>query len=248
MQAETKGFREPVLHGGKHAKQNARNDHVVEVRDQKQRVVHLKVDGGVGQQNAGHAAEDKGQQEVDVKQHRRGDADSAAVHGQDPVVHLNPGRNADDHRGNTENGIDVGTLAHGEKVMQPHAEREYRDAHGGVDERGVAVDPFADKRRDHLRPHAQGRQQQDVDLRVPEQPEEVGKVHHVSAVTVGEEVETDVAIQREHDCGHGERRHGEDHQNRGAQRGPAEQRHAKHRHARATLFVQGHGKVEPGQG
>ena len=108
--------------------------------------MHLKVDGGVGQQNAGHAAEDKGQQKVDVKQHRRGDADAPAVHGQDPVVHLNPGRNADDHRGNTENGIDVGTLAHGEKVMQPYAEREHGDAHGGVDERGVAVDPFADKR------------------------------------------------------------------------------------------------------
>ena len=55
---------------------------------------------------------------------------------------------------------------------------------------------------------------------------------------VGEEVETGVVVQGQHDRGDGERRHGEDHQNRGTECRPAKQRHAKHLHARATLFIE----------
>ena len=207
------------------------------MRDQKQRVMDREVDCRVGQENAAHAADHEGRGKGDREQHRRGEADATARHRQDPVVDLDPGRNPDRHRRHAEDGVEVGALPHREEVVEPHRKRQHRDGHRGIDERGVAVERLAGVRRKDFGVDPESRQDENVDLRVAEQPEQVGIVHQVAARAVREEVETGIAVEGKHDGGNGQRCHREDHQDRGAKRRPAEQRHAEQCHARRPLLV-----------
>ena len=79
-----------------------------------------------------------------------------------------------------------------------------------------------------------------------EQPEQVGVIHHVAAEVVGEEMEAEIAVERQQRRGDGQRRHGENHQDAGAQRRPGEERHAHEMHARRPLLVDGDGEVDAG--
>ena len=124
----------------------------------------------------------------------RREAHLAPEHRPDPVVDLHAGRDADRHGGDAEHGVDVGALPHGEEVVQPDGERENRDRHGGDHQRGVAVELLRREGGDHFGVDAEGRQDQDVDLRMAEQPEEVDVVHHVAAEIIREEVHPEVAV------------------------------------------------------
>ena len=207
----------------------------------------LIVDGRIGEEDARHPADHEERDEPDRVDHRHGHADAAPEHGQDPVVDLHPRRDADQHGGDAEGGVDPRALPHGEEVVKPDGEGEHRDAHGRQDQRSVAVEAFAREGGDHLGIDPEGGQDEDVDLGMAEQPEEVGVHHHVAARLRGEEVEARIAVQRQHQRGGRERRHGEDHQDRDAQRRPAEERHAEGRHAGAALLVEGHGEVHAGE-
>eukprot|EP01032_Pedospumella_encystans_P030803 gene30803-34763_t len=73
-----------------------------------------------GQQHAGHATDDEGDDETNGPQHRHFKTDAAAVHGEQPVEDLGPGRDRDNHRGNAEERVHAGAGAHGEEVVQPY--------------------------------------------------------------------------------------------------------------------------------
>ena len=145
-------------------------------------------------------------------EHRHGEPHLAAKHCPDPVVDLDARGHADRHRRDAEHGVDIGVLAHGEEVVDPHRERQQRDRRRREDERGVAVELLGGEGGDDLRIDAEGGQDQDIDLRVAEQPEQVGVVHHVAAEVVGEEMEPQIAVEREQRGRDGQRRHREDHQ------------------------------------
>ena len=102
------------------------------MRDQEQRVVHHVVERRRGQDDAGEPAEDECHHEGDGEQHGRGEPHLAAEHGPDPVIDLHAGRHADRHRGDAERGVDVGTLPHGEEMVQPDREGEDGDRHVAI--------------------------------------------------------------------------------------------------------------------
>ncbi|KAG1238835.1 hypothetical protein G6F68_018741 [Rhizopus microsporus] len=74
---------------------------------------------GDGQHHAGHAADDEADHEAQRPQHRRRDAQAAAVDGEQPVEDLRAGRDRDDHRRDPEKRVHAGAGPHGEEVVQP---------------------------------------------------------------------------------------------------------------------------------
>jgi hypothetical protein len=92
-----------------------------------------------------------------------------------------PGRDGDQHRRQREHRVGDRAHAHGEHVVRPHAEAEEADQHRGVHHHRVAEDRLAAERRDDLRHEAEGGQDEDVDLGVPEDPEQVLPEQRVGA-------------------------------------------------------------------
>ena len=91
VQAEAERLGEPVSVAGEGAEQHAADDHVVEMGDQEQAVVQDEVGRRHRQQHAGHAADDEGDHEAERPQHRRREADPAAIHREQPVEDLHAG-------------------------------------------------------------------------------------------------------------------------------------------------------------
>ncbi len=65
-----------------------------------------------------------------------------SVHGEQPVEDLNPGRDRDNHGGNTEEGVYVGARTHSEEVVQPDDERQNGNTYGCPHQRGVTKQTF----------------------------------------------------------------------------------------------------------
>ena len=219
----------------------------MEVRDEEQRVVCQVVERRKGEQDAGEPAQHECHDERERVEHRHGEAYLAHEHRPDPVVDLHAGRHADRHRCDTERGVDRGILPHREEVVDPDRERQHRDRHRRDDQGLVAVQFLRREGRDHLGIDPECGQDENVDLRVAEQPEQVGVHHHVATERVGEKMKPQIAIQRQHSGGDGQGRHGEDHQDAGAQRGPYKQGHAHQLHAGAAHLVDRYSEVQPGQ-
>ena len=230
-----------------HPVEQPRDQHVVEMRHQKQGIVNQIVEWRKGEENPGKAAQHECHHEGERVEHRHGKPHLPAKHCPNPIVDLDARGHANRHRCDAEHGIDVGILAHGEEVMDPHRERQQRDCRSRQDERGVAVELLAGESGDNLRIDAEGRQDEDVDLRMPEQPEKVGVVHHVAAEVIREEMEPQIAVEREQRGRDGQRRHREDHQDAGAQRRPHEQRHPHHIHAGTAHLIDRYGEIDPRQ-
>ena len=94
---------------------------------------------------------------------------------------------------------------------------DHADRHGRHHHRAVAEQRLAREGGHHLREHAERRQDQDVDLRMPPGPDEVHEHHHVAAGLVGEEVEAEVAVEQQHRQRGGQDREGGDDQQVGGQ-------------------------------
>ncbi len=92
-----------------------------------------EVGGRHGQHHAGHAADGEGHDEPDRPQHHRGEADTPAIHGEQPVEDLHPRRHRDDHRRDAEKAVHIGACPHGEEMVQPDHERQDADHHGRDD-------------------------------------------------------------------------------------------------------------------
>ncbi len=197
-------------------------------------------------QHTRQPADDEGHHEADRPQHRRRKDDPAAIHGEQPVVDLDARRHRDDHRGDAEHRVDGRPGPHGEEMMQPHHEGNDADRHRGEHHRAVAEQRLAREGRNHFREHPERRQDEDINLRVAPHPDEVHEHHHVAAALVGEEVEAEVAVERQHRERRGENRKGGDDDQIGGERGPGENRHAHVGHAWSVDFQNGGDEIDPG--
>src|SRR5215471_16039335 len=90
-----------------------------------------------------------------------------------PVKRLDGGGHADRHGHDGKGKSRVRTHAAHEHVMSPDHKPEQSDGEHGVHHRLVAEDRLARKRREYLRCYAHTRKDRDVDLWVPEEPEQV---------------------------------------------------------------------------
>ena len=100
------------------------------------------------------------------------------------------------------------------------------------DDQVVGNERRAGHRGDDHRDHAGGRQEDDVDLGMAEEPEEVLPQQRVAALGRDEERPSERAFELQHDGGEDHRRKGEDDHAGEDQHGPREHRHAVERHAR----------------
>src|ERR1019366_4695235 len=132
-----------------------------------------------------------------------------------------------------------------EHVVRPHAEADKADADGGGDHRRIAEDGLARKDGDDLVGKREGRQNEDVNLRMPEYPEEVHPEHRGAAGLRIEEVRAQVAIEQQHDLSRSEwadsdEDHTGHHEIEPYQQGHASELHAGTAHAeRGRHYIKG---------
>ena len=98
--------------------------------------MHLEVDRRRREQNTGHAAHAKVEHKSKKPQHGRVEVDPAAKFGEEPVEDFDACRNGDQHRHDAKKGVDIGTCAHREEMVQPDDEGEKGDHDKRPDHRG----------------------------------------------------------------------------------------------------------------
>ena len=174
-------LREPVVPAGEDREHGAEREHVVEVRHHVVGLLQRAVDAGIGEHHAGDAADGEQEDEADRPQHRRAELDRAAPHRGDPGEDLHAGRHRDHHRGGDEIGLHGGRHADRVHVVRPHDEADAADRDHRVGHAEIAEHRLAREGRDDLADHAEARKDQDVDLRMAEEPEQVLEQDRVAA-------------------------------------------------------------------
>ena len=177
----------PEVEPGEHREHHRAEDHVVEVRHHEVGVRDVEVQRRAGQDHPGQATEEEGGQEAERPQHGRVEGDRPAPHSADPVEELHScgHRDQEGHAGEERQAHRTGD----EHVVGPHRHREHRDRHRGPDQTDVAEDRLSAEDRQDLGHDPEEGQRDDVDLRMPEEPEQVlpqdrpavGGVEHVGA-------------------------------------------------------------------
>ena len=124
-----------------------------------------------------------------------------------------------------------------EHVVGPHEEAEEADRGGGGGDRLVAEDRLAREHRQDLRDDPEGGQHHDVDLGVPEEPEEVLPQQRRAALRGVEEVGAEVAVGEQHRDRRRDHRQREDQQHRVGEDRPDEQRQAAPAHPGARMLA-----------
>ena len=227
---------EPVGDRAHQRKHRAADQHVVEVRDDEIRVVHLRIQRHRGDHHAGHAADDEGEEKRQDEQQRRAQHRPAKHERRHPAEDLHPVGDGDRHAGRGEEALAEPRQAGGEHVMHPQAEGQHAGRDRRHHQRQVAEHRPAREGRQDRGDHADRRQEDDVDLRVAEEPEQMLPQQHVAAFGRIEEMRADQAVEDQRRAGHHDRRHRQDDGKGGDQHRPDEQRHAVERHAGGALL------------
>jgi hypothetical protein len=145
----------------------------VEVGDDEVRVGELPVDREDGEEDAGDAAHQERRDAADAEQQRHAELDRAPPQRRHPVEDLHPRGHRDQEAREHEEREHDGAHRRGEHVVRPHEHAEEGDARRGRRDRLVAEDRLAGEDRQDLGEDAEGRQHEDVDLGVAEEPEQV---------------------------------------------------------------------------
>ena len=237
---------EPVVEPGEQAEQSATEQHVVEVGDDVVGVVLLVVGRHQGVGHAGEASDHEHRHHADGKEQGCSEPDRAAPQGGRPVEDLHAGGHRDEHRRHRERRVGVRAEADGEHVVRPHAPPHEADEDAREDHRGVAEEGLAAEDRKDLRDDAHGGQDQDVHLRMAEQPEQVLPEERVASGHRVVEGRVPQPVERELEQGDRDDRHGEEQEERGHQGHPHEDGHAHEGHPRRAEVEDGRDEVGGG--
>ena len=196
-------FGEPVVERSEDAKENAAHDDVVKVRHHVVRVTELPIERSDGERYSSQSGNKKLEQKSDAEQHRRCVPDLATPHGREPIEDFDARRDSNRHRGEDEERIRACAHAYSEHVMRPHAHADEPDRHGRQHHHRVAENRLARKDGNDFRREREGGQHKNIDLRMPEDPEEVHPDDGRAAGLGVEEMPSEVAVDHEHDlrCG-----------------------------------------------
>src|SRR5579884_1038005 len=235
---------EPVVDGREDGKDATAEQHIVDVRNDKVGIRHLVVERHNRQGHAVEAADQEHGDEAQGKEHGDAENDLAAEDCRDPVEHLDGGRDGDERRAGGEEGLRDERQTDGEHMVRPHGEAQEANGNARPRHKGIAKDRLAREGRQHVRNDAKGRQDQDVDLRVAEGPEEVLPEQRVAAEGVLVEMGAEVAVEQQQAAGRRQARNGEEQQERRDQRHPDEERHAVNGHTGGAHFQNGDDEIE----
>ena len=136
-------------------------------------VGHVPVDREDRQHHARDPADREEGEEADREVQRRLELDRAPPQRGDPVEDLHAGGDRDDHRGQHEERQHHGRERRDEHVVRPHQQRQEGDADRRGRDRPVAEDRLAREHGKDLADDPEPGQDHDVDLGVPEEPEQV---------------------------------------------------------------------------
>ncbi len=247
-------LRIPVIDGAEDDQDRRHAHHHVKVRHYEVRVRQRNVDRHVAEEEARQPAVDEGEHEADREQHRHGEVDVASPQCQHPVVDLDRGRHGDDQRRGGEEEAEVRVHAAHVHVMRPDHEGKRADRQDRPHHHAVAEDVPAGMRADQVGDDSERRQRDDVDLGVPEEPEQVLEEERAAARVLSllahrydgrhEEARADLQVERHHHGAHEQCREGEQGQDRGHEDAPDRERHPHHRHAAAARLQHRHDVVK----
>ena len=134
-----------------------------------------------------------------------------------------------------------------EHVVRPDAEADEDDEQLGDRHERERDDPPLREGRDDLRRDPEGRDDEDVDLGVAEDPEQVLPEERRAALRDVEEVRADVAVEEEEDRVRRQRRQREQEPERRREEGEAEERHPVERHPGRPHLEDRHDEVRRGE-
>src|SRR5690606_8239680 len=128
---------------------------------------------------------------------------------------LDPGRDRDQHRDATEGSVGHRTHTDDEHVMSPDPEGQEADSTGRVDHEGVAEEWLPTEGRQDLGNYSEGWKHQDVDLGMPEDPEDVLPENRITTLGGVEEVRAELPVEGHLEQADGEGGHRQQQQDRG---------------------------------
>ncbi len=181
--------------------------------------------------------------------------DVAAPQGQHPVVNLDGGRDGDDERRGGEEEPEVGVHAAHVHVVGPYDEAERADGDDGPDHHAIAEDVFARVDADQVRNDAEGRQSDDVDFGMAEEPEKVLEQDRAATAIFRQRAHLDQrgheeagpqqAVEQQHHRGDEQRREGQQRHDGSCEDAPHGQGQTHQRHAACARLQHRHHIIEP---
>ena len=136
-------------------------------------VVQVQVRKIEAQRQTGQSANSKHRQERQRKKHRHRETNRTTPQRNEKTSENDHRRDRNDHRRGLEEGGDFGSHAGQIHVVRPDDERQEADAEHRIDQRLVTPDRLARVIRDDFADNAHRRQNQYIDLRMSEEPEQV---------------------------------------------------------------------------
>jgi hypothetical protein len=154
------------------------------------------------------------------------------------------GRHRDHHGGGDEIGLHGRRHADRVHVVRPDHEADAADRHHGIGHAEIAEHRFARERRHDLTDHAEAGQDENVDFRMAEEPEQMLEQQRIAAALRIEEGGAEVAVGEQHGDGAGQHRQRQQQQEDGDELRPHEQRHLVHGHAGRAHVEDGGDEVD----
>ncbi|EGE59446.1 hypothetical protein RHECNPAF_2190041 [Rhizobium etli CNPAF512] len=233
-------LREPVVDRADEREDGTADQHVMKMCDDEISIVNLRVERHGGHHQAGHSADDEGNQEADDEKQRCLEDETSVPQRRQPAEDLRPGRNGDRHAGGGEEAASETRQTGNEHVMDPKPESQNTGRDHRQDKRQIAENRAPGEGRDHGGHHADGGQEDDVNLRVAKEPEQVLPEKDVAAFRGIVELCTDQPVENERRGAEHDRRHGQNDEKGRHQHRPDEERNAIERHARCPQLEDGH--------
>src|SRR6516225_6847792 len=155
---------------------NGRYAHTyVKVSDDEHGVGQWNVDDNVAEEQPCQSTVHKRDDEGEGEQHRDRQVDVAAPQSEHPVIDLDGRWDRDDERGGGEEEPEIRVHAAHIHVVRPYDEAEGTDDDDRPHHQAIAEDVFSRMGGDQVGDNAEGRQGDDVDLGMAEEPEQVLK-------------------------------------------------------------------------
>ena len=241
--------RRPVINGREQWKHQPANQHIVQMGHHEVAVVCLPVKGQHRQHDPGESAQHKHTMKAQQEQRGRLHTHFALPESANPGEHLHSAGDCHREAGDRRDMQCQRSEACRKHVVHPQQEADgayrYQRPHNG------AVTHQRRTRHDghHHRHHARCGQKDDVDLRVPEKPEQVLPQQRVTTARRNEKRPVEGALHLQQQGAGNERWKGKDDHQRRDQRRPGEQGHAHQGHARCACEQDANDQLDgPGNG